>query len=341
MQRTDTSHRPAIVTEPGVFAADDRPARRPRFQRLLLLLLLLLPPFAALLGCGPRQDGEAARAPVESHRIVSLSPLASALLEALGATDRVFAVDVASGGDGALAHRLHVPDEDEAALLMIQELEADLVVLPPTRIPLSLRLNAVGIRTIVVVVRDFEDAFTLWGELAGQVGRAVEARDRITALARGLSAISAESYGSTRPRVAVVDSFEPLVLVGHDRLESALVEIAGGECLTHGRSEAAIAITRAELAAQAPDLIFHALPPVRPAAEGEAEAEAAPPATEALAATFGDIAPLVRVPFDPIRFFERETLEAARTLHEAIAARAGPAPPAPPAPTDSSAVDSR
>ncbi|MFO0690378.1 MAG: ABC transporter substrate-binding protein [Myxococcota bacterium] len=282
----------------------------------LLVAFRLLVAFGllALLGCSRESETESTApptAPAEARKIASLAPVATNLLLELGRGDRLVAVDAESAKRPGLGHRARVPETDDEAFLLLTSLEADLVVLPTARIELSQRLAAANVRTIVALVRRFEDGFTLYGELAGRVGLAAAARDRIAAASRPLAAIEAESAaneaGTPRPKVAVIASFEPLALVGDDQLATDLVAIAGGENATEGRSEAVIPIERAALAALRPELLFH----VRPEAPSPEE-------RAALAASVADVAPLVVAAFDPERFYAPEAAAAARALRDAL-----------------------
>jgi len=281
-----------------------------------------------LFGCGPDAETESAAAPsppAEARKIASLAPVATNVLLELERGDRIVAVDAESAKRPGLARRVRVPEDEDEAFRLLISLEPDLVVLPTSRIELSQRLAAANVRTVIVLVRRFEDGFTLYGELAGRVGLAAAARDRIAAASRPLAAIEAEaedaakrasadaSAEATRPRVAVVASFDPLVLVGEDQLATDLVAIAGGENLTEGRGPEPIPIARDALVALRPALLFH----VRPDAPSPQE-------RADLAASVADIAPLVVAAFDPERFYAPEAATAARSLRDAIAPRGRP-----------------
>ncbi len=276
------------------------------------------------LGCGPEEasqsksasDPAAPSAAIGAgmvRRVASLSPLATRLLLELELVDRIVAVDAESGDLPGLGGRPQVPAAEPEAFLALTAVEPDLVVLPESRAGLAARLAGANIRTVVVAVHDFDDGFTLWGELAGRLGVADAARPRIALASRPLAQLAAESYGFSRPRVAAIESFDPLMLAGDHRFATALIEIAGGESVTHRGSESAIPIDRAGLLQLAPELLFHA----RPAPIAEAE-------RRALVESFAEVAPLVIVEFEPERFYADESIEAARTLRDAIAARAHP-----------------
>jgi len=273
-----------------------------------------------LLACG---RDEATDTPTATpQRIASLSPLASALLLELDAVDRIVAVDADSVDLPGLSGRPTIPDADETAFLTLSAVEPDLIVVPESRAELAARLAGANYRTVIVAVHDFNDGFTLWGELAGRLGVAAAAGPRIAEASRRLAQIAAESQGFSRPRVAAIQTFEPLALVGNRRLETALIEAAGGESVTDVSAavpDSASPIDCEALRALAPELLLHASP--RPIAESE---------LRALVEEFASIAPLVFVELDPARLFTAEAsespgaVEAARTLRAAIAPLARP-----------------
>ena len=287
----------------------NRSAREPGSRSLGFALALLM-----LIHLGHPGCGAPAKPPDRpSQRVASLDPLATRLILMLGQADRIVAVDAASADLPGLERRSRIPTDDETAYQALIGAGVDLVVLPFERIELSQRLNNANIRTVISLIHDFDDGFTLLGEIAGRLGVAASARTQIADLSRPFAEIAAESQGRTRPRVAVIESFEPLALVGDHRFATALVEIAGGESVTHGREGASIPIERSALEALAPELLLYA----RPEPIDEAD-------RRALVESVAEIAPLVVVELDPARFAEPSAVAAARTLRAAIAPRARP-----------------
>ena len=292
---------------------DDRfPVWRERLGRGAGLAALLA--VVVQVGCGREDEPRPNSGPASvSRRVASLSPLATGLLLELDLADRIVAVDAESGELPGLGGRPKVPATEEPGFLALTAVDPDLVVIPDSRAELAARLSAANIRTVIVAVHDFDDVFTLWGELAGRLGVAATARTRISEASRPFAQLAAESYGFSRPRVAALESFEPLALVGDHQFATALIEIAGGESVTHGGSDSATPIDREGLRALAPELLVHVS--TRPIAESE---------RRALADALAEIAPLVVVELDPSRFHAAEAVEAARSLRKAIAARARP-----------------
>ncbi len=284
-----------------------------------VLLLLLLQ-----LGCGRDEASQPtiASAPAApdagtsartARRVVSLSPLATRLLLELELTDRIVAVDTVSGELPGLGGRPRIPVGEDGAFLAILAVEPDLVVLPDSRAELAARLSGANLRTVIVAVRDFDDGFTLWGDLAGRLGVTDAARSRIALASRPLAQLAAESEGFSRPRVAAIESFEPLTLAGGPQFANALIEVAGGQSVTPGESKSAIPVDREALRKLAPDLLFYASP--KPIEDSE---------RRALAESFAEVAPLVVIEFEPERFYSDESIQAVRSLRLAIAARARP-----------------
>lgn len=274
----------------------------------LVVLLLSATALSPLLGCEAQERPEPAAAQTEpAERVASLSRVATRLVLELSAEDRIVAVDADSATLPGLERRQRIPVSEPEALRMLIGLGVDLVLLPVARIELSTQLNAANIRTIVVLVRDFDEGLTLWGELAGRLGLTSAARARIEAANRAITDVAAAGPDGPRPRVAVVESFEPLVLAAGRTLANDLVRIAGGEPVTADRPEERLPVDLAELAALRPALLVHPF-----------SAPLGPASRDRLAQQVARVAPLVFVELDPERFFEAGTAEAARALQAAL-----------------------
>jgi len=249
----------------------------------------------------------------EPLRIVSLSPMASFMLAELGATDRIIGVDAASRDVPGLEGRPAIQADLGHATTSIRRLRANLVLVPADRAGLGRSLDAAGIETRLIDVHDFEDGFVLMHDLATRIGLGPETKARIRALSRPLAEISSESLGWTRPRVAAVAAIDPIVLVGGHAFESALIEIAGGENVTHGRVEPKIASGLEALRSPGLSLFVHVTAAPIAAAE-----------RAAFERTLSDIAPVAFVTFDRDRFFGPEAISAARALRDRIRERSSP-----------------
>jgi ABC-type hemin transport system substrate-binding protein len=261
---------------------------------------------AAVLGpgdiAGPGSDSPMPR---RARRIVSLSPLASRFVVALGVGDRLVAVDSGSVGEPG------VPDRPTTRLEQAGAFEADLVLvpaLPDDRATLA-HLQASGARVVEFAPHDLEDVFALCrgvggplvgGEAAGQLERRI---------ARPLSLVAGESPSEGRPRVLGLVSIDPPEIAGGHSFETDLIEIAGGSSLTHGSEDLRRPIDPAELARLAPDLVVVMTSrPLGPAEEDRAFR------------LVGEVAPVEFFQFDRETFWLEEPARDAKRLRAAIVA---------------------
>lgn len=272
------------------------------------------------------EAGEPAPA-AEVGRIVSLSPLASATLVAIGAAESLVAVDETSAQLPALRGLEIVGGLDELEMPGREALAPDLVLLPLALLPggeipggeigwsrdlAAARLRGRGVDVIEVSVHDLEDAYRLARELGRRLGRADEIEERVRNASRPLAGISATSFGQPRPRIAAIASLDPLTLAGGHSFATDLVEIAGAESVTHGIDTPRVEVSIEELRAMQPQLVLMLSPrPLAPAQQASAR--------ERLAA----IAPLEFVVFDPERFLSRDVEAAARKLRSRVVALSG------------------
>lgn len=206
----------------------------------------------------PTQDTRetsAARELAAPLRVVSLDPLATRFVEALGAGDQLVAVD----SDSAKLPELG--DRPIATLASAADFAPDLVLVsgrPLDDAPLR-ALQAAAIRVVELAPHDLEDVIALIRSLGAELsGRAAAARFE-HALSRPLALIGGRSSPIDRPRVVVVTQLDPLELAGGHSFESDVVEIAGGTSLTHGGEDHRLPVTREALRALAPDLIVVSL----------------------------------------------------------------------------------
>lgn len=177
-------------------------------------------------------------------------------------------------------------------------------------------LRARGVDVVEVSPHDFEDAFRLCRRLAFWLDLEEPVERRIRRIALSLGEVAVESRQSTRPRVAAVLGLKPLEIAGGHSFATDLIEIAGGESVTHGGSDARLGVTRSELAAMEPDLlVFVSRAPL----SGQRKAEV----REAL----DGLASLVFLAFDPGRFWLGDADAVARQLRPPLAALARPLGP--------------
>lgn len=220
----------------------------------------------AALGCD-RGAPEPARAPSKTavSRVVSLSPLATRFVLAIGAGSQLVAADAAST---ALPELAGLPSVDLVGTL---EHRPDLVLVPEDPPPgdaAAAALQRSGARIATFAPHDFEDVTALLHDVGAALVGAQEAERFRAAFSRPLAKIGGASADQPRPRAVAVVSFDPLVIAGGHSWETDLIEIAGGTSVTHPGPETRIAIGADRWQELAPDLVLViGAPPASPRAE--------------------------------------------------------------------------
>jgi ABC-type hemin transport system substrate-binding protein len=208
-------------------------------------------------------------------RVVSLTPLATRFVIALGARERLVAVDPASAALPGAADLPVARIEDAARfapdLVLVAALPAG--DLPPA--PL-----------VEFAPHDFEDALPLVREVGARLVGA-EAASRFEAtFSQPLAKIGGSSAGQARPRVVAVTRLAPLEIAGGHSFETDLIEIAGGHSVTHPGDEFRRAIGADAWSQLAPDLVLViGAPPASPREE-QAVRNALPPTADVAWFTF-------------------------------------------------------
>jgi ABC-type Fe3+-hydroxamate transport system substrate-binding protein len=180
--------------------------------------------------------------------VVSLSAQATRIVVALGQAGRLVAVDAASA---ALPGLEALP---RAELASLRRLAPD-VVLAPRAEAEAARRALPRAEVVEVDVHDFDDGWALCHAIGAALGREEEARRFVWERSRPLAEISAASFAARRPRVAGVLGLAPLEVAGGHSFATDLIEMAGGESVTHGSEAIRLAWTPAQLAAAAPELV--------------------------------------------------------------------------------------
>ncbi len=264
------------------------------------------PPGAASIPAVPEPDEARNRGAVRTpraERIVSLSPVASRFLLALGVGDRLVAVDRAS---------LETPGMPERPATTFEEalrFAPDLVVvpsLPDDRRALE-TLEAAGARIVEFAPHDLEDVFALCRGLGGELVGGAVAGNLERQIARPLALIAGESPAEGRPRVLALVRVDPPEIAGGHSFETDLIEIAGGSSITHGSDDNRRPIDPAGLARLAPDLVVvMTAQPLGPADE------------DRVLRLVGDLAPVSFFQFSPETFWLDEPAREAARLRESI-----------------------
>ena len=231
--------------------------------RLLAFLFAVLAG-TAWVGCdSPSGTGShpATSPPPVADRIVSLTVQGTRFVRAIGAEDRLVAVDAASAAAAGFGAHAVVDASDVAAWA------PDLVLAPSGSLLFTLpgaQLDLGAGRVIEFEPHDLEEVFELSREVGTLLVGPVEATRYEARLARPLAAIGGASFGRPRPRVLALVALDPPLAAGGHSFETDLVEIAGGRSVTHGGDAQRRPVTRSEVARWAPDRIvvmMQALPP--------------------------------------------------------------------------------
>jgi iron complex transport system substrate-binding protein len=211
------------------------------------------------------------------NRVVSLSPLATRFVLAIGARGRLVAADSVSAQLPELAG-LPAVDLRGAA-----DLSPDLVLVPDTPEPgnpAALALHRRGARIAEFAPHDFEDALMLVRGVGAELVGPAQASRFEADFSRPLARIGGQSEGRPRPRVVALVSVDPLVIAGGHSFETDLIEIAGGTSVTHPGEEPRLAIDADRWRELAPDLVLViGAPPASPR-EDQALRNALPPGAE-------------------------------------------------------------
>lgn len=181
-------------------------------------------------------------------RIVSLSPTATEVILALGEGPRLVAVDPASARRAGLDDLPEVTDVSQ-----LRDLAPDRVI-APTSVAEDVRRVLPEVPLLEMNVHDLESGWASCREIGALLGRDAQARRFVRRVSRPLAQMSASSVGRRRPRVVALLGLDPLELAGGHGFVADLIELAGGENVTHGRDESRVATTAAALAWQAPEL---------------------------------------------------------------------------------------
>ncbi len=181
-------------------------------------------------------DTAAATTP-RPERIISLSPSATEILYGVGAFERVVAVSDYCDYPPEVKNLPRIGGWQNTNLERVASFRPDLVVLAEAQAPfVKDKLEALGIRTLVVPSRTLEDALTAIEQIGAGVGREREGRE-LAAKARGeIEEVRARVSGLPRRRVlCVVDrvpgTLRDLYAATEGSFISQLVEAAGGESI--------------------------------------------------------------------------------------------------------------
>lgn len=207
--------------------------------------------------------------------VVSLDPLATRLVLALGAGGQLAAVDAASAQ--ALPELAEVARTDLARALHFEPTLVLTATLDATASAQAQQLRAAGVRVIELAPHDLEEVAAAIREIGSLLVGDVRAMRFETELTRPLAAIGGASFGQPRPRTLAVVGFDPLEVAGGHSFETDLIEIAGGQSVTHPGEEWRRTLAPDSWRDLAPDLVL-VVAADEPTEEARAAARAALPA---------------------------------------------------------------
>ncbi len=226
-----------------------RARRRAPGLREALLVLLLSP--CVLCGAVAAESGGL-------QRVVSLNPSLTAIAVALGAADRLVAIDDYSAklepGLAALPRvgGLHSPN-----LEAVVALAPDAVVLVPSvaQRDFRARLEALDIRVEVFENTRFDQVLENVERMGRLLARDAEAKARIAAIEA--ARVRAAEVGRSRPspKVVLVIQREPLYIVGRGSFMAEMVAMLGATSLGDAFSEPYPRVDVEWLVAAAPDVV--------------------------------------------------------------------------------------
>lgn len=190
-----------------------------------------------------------------AQRIVSLQPSASAILDALGAADRIVActrycLDVCPGlADG----RAIVADSWTAQAAEILHAAPDLVIAAvPYQPDAVTQILKAGCRFLGLAPRSLQDIYTDIALIAGCVGRGDSGAELVCHMQQSIAQVRSRAAAAARPRVFCEEWGKPLI--ASQSWVAELVQAAGGDFLAEPGKQ----ITPGQVLALNPDILVAA-----------------------------------------------------------------------------------
>lgn len=186
----------------------------------------LLSSFALSLACARRVPAARGRA----SRVVSLSPSVTEVLFALGAGPSVVGV---SRYDDWPPEALRLPrvggslDPSFEALVALRP-DAVVSAQRPAQAELPARLEALGIRVLLLRIESLQELDAAIDRFAALVGREAQAPALRASITREVASARALAQGRTPPRTLVLVGASPLIAAGPGSFLDELLVLAGG-----------------------------------------------------------------------------------------------------------------
>lgn len=230
-------------------------------RRTALALLTVAALFLASCGGGARVANQPAGAP-KPRRIISLSPSATEVLYGVGAFPRVVAVSDYDDYPPEVKNLPKIGGWSNTNLEQVATLKPDLVVLTQSQAPMIKdKLDALGVRTLVVPSYTLADALSSIQQIGDAVGEPDNARKLAAETRAKLDAVRAATESLPRTRVVCVVDRVPGTLRGLYAATKGsflveLIETAGGESVAPPGGNGFGQISKEALAALDPDVII-------------------------------------------------------------------------------------
>jgi iron complex transport system substrate-binding protein len=196
------------------------------------------------------------------QRIISLSPSVTEILDGVGAFDRVVAVSSFCDYPPEVKALPRVGGWTDTNLEQVLSLHPDLVILIDAQQPLvENRLQALGLRTLVVGSQTLPDIFQAVSAIGKAVGNEAEAARLAESMRAELDAIAAKTAGRPRPTVLVVvdrlpGTLRDVYVATRDSYLTTLVELAGGKPIKLDAAHNYTQISAEALVASDPEVVF-------------------------------------------------------------------------------------
>ncbi len=214
---------------------------------------------ALLLFAGEIRAGGEPRIP---RAIISLSPSVTEILFGVGAFDRVVAVSTFCEYPPQAKALPRVGGWQNTSLERVLSLEPDLVVMTDAQAPfIQDRLQALGIRSLVVGSQSLDDVFSSIIDIGRAVGRGAESRRLAQRVRAEFEDVRRRTADLPRPRVlCVVDrlpgTLRDLYVATKGSYFADLIEIAGGQPLLPPATHNYVKITAEAVVSLNPDVIL-------------------------------------------------------------------------------------
>lgn len=268
-----------IESLPHPFFEERQPAGSPRSSgpgRPARRLLLLALPALLLCGCsGPEKRaaapapgyplyfsddaGRVVTLPGPPQRIISLAPAHTETLFALGAGDRVVAVDNYSREPAQAASLPQIRSWPEPSLEAIAALRPDLVVALTQEREFLEKLARLKIPAVKLFPESYPQSLLGIRRLGTLVDRRAEAEKLAAGIDREIAAIRSRVAGRPRPRFLLEldasDAARPYVAGGRG-LYSDLLEAAGGRNVFDEARTPALQVSTEQIVSRSPEVVL-------------------------------------------------------------------------------------